>query len=102
MPSLAPKEVSNYTTHNEIRDLTASLLMEVCHQVSVEPNLLPITGEPSMGLHPSFRMGLDWTFPMNGLRGGRHEKTFCDVRVFNPHAEEPILRSSTGNMKGLK
>ena len=31
--------------HNEIRDLTASLLTEVCHEVDVEPHLQPITGE---------------------------------------------------------
>ena len=31
--------------HNEIRDLTSSLLKEVCPSVSVEPRLQPITGE---------------------------------------------------------
>ena len=31
--------------HNEIRDLTATLLSEVCHNVSIEPHLQPMTGE---------------------------------------------------------
>ena len=31
--------------HNEIRDLTANLMTEVCHNVSIEPHLQPITGE---------------------------------------------------------
>ena len=31
--------------HNMIRDVTARLLKEVCHDVRVEPQLLPITGE---------------------------------------------------------
>ena len=31
--------------HNEIRDLTASLLTEVCHNVATEPPLQPLTGE---------------------------------------------------------
>ena len=31
--------------HNEIRDLTADLLSEVCHNVSTEPQLQPMTGE---------------------------------------------------------
>ena len=31
--------------HNEIRDLTASLLTEVCHNVAVEPQLQPLRGE---------------------------------------------------------
>ncbi len=33
------------TCHNEIRDLTANLLSEVCHDVSVEPSLQPLAGE---------------------------------------------------------
>ena len=31
--------------HNEVRDLTASLLTEVCHNVATEPCLQPITSE---------------------------------------------------------
>ena len=31
--------------YNEIRDLTASLLTEVCHNVAAEPVLQPILGE---------------------------------------------------------
>ena len=31
--------------HNEVRDLTASLLTEVCHNVATEPSLQPITSE---------------------------------------------------------
>eukprot|EP00731_Ephydatia_muelleri_P021915 Em0014g506a len=30
--------------HNEIHDLTANLMTEVCHNVSIEPHLQPITG----------------------------------------------------------
>ena len=31
--------------HNEVRDLTANLLSEVCHNVCTEPSLQPLTGE---------------------------------------------------------
>ena len=31
--------------HNDIQDLTADLLSEVCHDVSTEPSLQPLTGE---------------------------------------------------------
>jgi hypothetical protein len=31
--------------HNEIRDITANLLSEVCHGVGTEPSLQPLTGE---------------------------------------------------------
>ena len=31
--------------HNELRDLTATLLTEVCHNVAIEPHLQPLSGE---------------------------------------------------------
>ena len=31
--------------HNNIRDLTAQLFPEVCHDVQIEPHLQPLTGE---------------------------------------------------------
>ena len=31
--------------HNEIRDITASLLTEVCNNVATEPLLQPLSGE---------------------------------------------------------
>ncbi len=43
--SPAPKGGFPSLRHNEVRDLTARLLTEVCHEVRVEPNLQPITGE---------------------------------------------------------
>ena len=35
--------------HNEIRDLMADLLQEVCHDVTVEPHLQQMTGEVISG-----------------------------------------------------
>ena len=72
--------------HNEIRDLTASLLTEVCHEVSVKPNLQPITGETFNGASSIIQDGARLDVAMNGLWGGRHERPSCDVRVFSPHA----------------
>ena len=31
--------------HNEVHDITAFLLSEVCHEVTIEPHLQPLTGE---------------------------------------------------------
>ena len=31
--------------HNEVRDATLTMLSEVCHNVSIEPHLQPLTGE---------------------------------------------------------
>ena len=72
--------------HNEIRDLTANLLTEVCHQVSTEPDLQPVTSETFSRNSINTQDGARLDITMNGFWGGRHEKTFCDVRVFNPHA----------------
>ena len=35
--------------HNEVRDLTANLMSEVCNNVSIEPTRQPITGEVLSG-----------------------------------------------------
>ena len=72
--------------HNEIRDVTANLLTEVCHDVVVEPDLQPLTGEAlaCATLNPS--VGATLAIAVNGFWGGRYEKSFLDVRVFNPHA----------------
>ena len=31
--------------HNEVRDFTSEMLSEVCKDVSIEPSLVPLTGE---------------------------------------------------------
>ncbi len=72
--------------HNEIRDLTASILTEVCHDVRVEPDLQPITNETLSAATANTSEGARLDIAMNGFWGGRFEKTFVDVRVFNPYA----------------
>jgi len=69
--------------HNELRDLTAGLLQEVCHDVQVEPSLLPLTGEiisPTSAIrsneaHADVRTTGFW---------GRRQGAFFEVRVFHP------------------
>ena len=70
--------------HNEIRDLTANLLTEVCHDVCVEPELQPLTGEQLDYTTANTQDGVRLDIAANGLWGGRHERTFFDVRIFNP------------------
>ena len=79
--------------HNEIRDLTASVLTEVCHDVRVEPDLQPITDETMTAATANTSDGARLDIAMNGFWGGRFERTFVDVRVFNPYA--PSNRNST-------
>ena len=78
--------------HNEIRDLTANLLAEVCHDVSIEPNLQPLTGEVLSEPSSIGQDGARLDIAASGCWGGRHERTYFDVRVFNPHA--PSNRSA--------
>ena len=72
--------------HNEIRDLTATLLTEVAHDVRTEPDLQPITSEDLAGASANSQDGARLDIVASGVWGGRFEKTFFDVRVFNPHA----------------
>ena len=71
---------------NEIRDLTANLLTEVCHQVQVEPEFQPVSVPESFPLSTANiqdRARLD--IPMNRFWGGQFECCYGDVRVFNPY-----------------
>ena len=72
--------------HNEIRDLTADLLSEVCNNVCTEPELLPVTGEYLAGASANIQPGTRLDIAANGVWGGSFERTYFDVRVFNPHA----------------
>ena len=73
--------------HNEIRDSTAKLMTEVCHDVSVEPHLHPLTGEALQGATAITTEGARLDVAANGFWGGRHERAFFDIRVFNPLAQ---------------
>ena len=73
--------------HSEVRDITATLLSEVCTNVEIEPHLQPLTGEhfPLQTANSEQNARLD--VAANGVWGGRFERTFFDVRVFNPFAK---------------
>ena len=79
--------------HNELRDITASLLMEVCYNVTTEPDLQPLIGETMSRLTSNTTNGARVDIALNGFWGGCFERTFLDMRVFNPH--EPTNRKSS-------
>ena len=72
--------------HNEIRDVTASLLQETCHNVSIEPLLQPLTGERMRYRSAIVEEHARLDVAVSGLWGSHFERTFLDIRVFNPHA----------------
>ena len=72
--------------HNEIRDLTANLLTEVCSEVCIEPHLQPTTPDQLSGATANAQDGARLDVSANRVWGGRFQRTYFDVRVFNPHA----------------
>ena len=71
--------------HNNIRDLTASLLTEVCSNVSVEPELQELSGE-TLGRSANKESGARADIAVDGFWECGRARTFCDIRVFNPFA----------------
>ena len=66
--------------------MTATLLTEVCNNVCLEPELQPVTSEPIAGATANCQDGARLDISANGVWGGTFERTYFDVRVFNPHA----------------
>jgi len=70
--------------HNELRDLTAGLLREVCHQVTTEPALQPLTGE---SIQPKSAIKDDNArsdVKADGFWSCSQQSTYFDIKVFNP------------------
>ena len=76
--------------HNEIRDMTAKLLSEVCHNVATEPPLQPLSGETfthrSANVSAEARLDIKARSFWNST-----QDAYFDVRVFHPNA--PCHRS---------
>ena len=81
-----------HTRHNEVRDLTAGLLREVCVDVSTEPALQPI-GTRRLKYRTANRAD-DARLDVSARNfWQRVQRVFADVRVFHPSA--PRLLSSS-------
>ena len=69
--------------HNRVRDLEADLMKEVCHNVQVEPELLPIANDGSRQGNRAEKARLD----VAGVGvWGAYEKTFLDIRIMHPNS----------------
>ena len=78
--------------HNEIRDLTASLLTEVCPNMAIEPHLQPLSGESFRLASTNTDDGARLDVRTRGFWNTRQD-TFFDVRVFHPNAPSNSSRS---------
>ena len=74
-----------------MRDLFASLLKDVCHNVEIEPHLQSLTGEVSIGItNSSDEARLDVSASGFWQRG---QRAFFNVRVFNPFAKSDLTET---------
>ncbi len=71
--------------HNEIRDMTAYLLTEVCSNVATEPHLQPLSGETLHLASANANDGARLDIRARGFWTARQD-TYFDVRVFHPNA----------------
>ena len=71
--------------HNGVRDLFAKLLSVVAHEVQIEPQLQPFTGE-SLQRHANTDSEARLDVAARGF-WQKHEMAFFDIRVFNPFAK---------------
>ena len=80
--------------HNEVRDLTADLLTEVCHDVEIEPQLQELTGEHFSLRTANMEDGARLDVKARGFWENRLQCAFFDVRVFYPNAQSNQSSSS--------
>ncbi len=71
--------------HNEIRDLTAGWLNEVCRETKTEPQQPPLSGEIILPRSANKQDDARVDIKTIGF-WGRQQSAFFDVRVFHPNA----------------
>ena len=74
-------------------------LSEVCNDVCIEPTLQPLSGETFNGASAIIEDGARLDIAANGFLGGRRERNFFDVRVFNPLAPSNCQQSLAGTYR---
>ena len=81
------KSGHTYLRHNEIRDVFANLMDDVCHDAQIEPTLQchdrEIFSSNSTTTDDDARLDIK----ANGLWGSNFNRTFFEVKIFNPHSK---------------
>ena len=77
--------------HNEVRNIEADLLKEVCRDVQLEPALIPLSGQ-HFGRSANHQDMARLDVSARGFWGPM-EKAFFDVRIFHPNANSNQSRS---------
>ena len=72
--------------HNEVRDITAGLIKQVAHQVTIEPHLQPLSGEHLWHSTANTEDPTHLDVAASGIWGQRFDRTLIDIMVFDPYA----------------
>ena len=75
-----------FIRHNELRDITAERMSEVCHNVGIEPHLQPVTDERLLHCTANREDGAWLDITADSFGGNDRQRGFFDIRVFNPLA----------------
>ena len=79
--------------HNELRDVTAQLLAETCHNVTTEPSLQPMSGETLKLKSANREDGAQLDVAATNVWEHNGQRSFFDIRVFNPLAATHVNAS---------
>ena len=80
--------------HNEVRNMTANFLSEVCKDVTIEPQLMTLNGNEDLNIQANKNDESRLDVSALGFWSAG-QKVFCDVRVFDQNA----LRYSRTELK---
>ena len=81
--------------HNEVRDITAGLIKQVAHQVTVEPHLQLLSCEHLRYSTANTEDQTCLNVAASGIWRGQFDCTLIDIRVFNPYAASNCSTSLT-------
>ena len=73
--------------HNELGDIAARLMQEVCFDVSTEPRLQPLSNETLEGRSTLREKNARVDVAARGFWGDGSQKAYFNIRVFNPRAQ---------------
>ena len=84
-----PRGKNGYThmRHNGIRDTFANLMRNVCSDIELEPKLQPLEGESFDNRTTTTKDKARLDIKANGLWETRINRTFFDLKMFNPHSK---------------
>ena len=76
--------------HNELHDITAGLLSEVCHNVHTEPPLQPLSGEQFHYRTANVKDGARLDVGAESFWGRDRRMVFFDIKLFHPLASSYV------------